>query len=190
MPRKSNAREKIVKSTKRLVERQGARATTIDAIIQDSKAPRGSVYYYFKNGRTDMIKAALGVATAEMEKLIQQSFAGQADAPTAIKNFYANWGAYLQANQLENGCMATAVAVEGTSVEEELQQADHDTFEGWLALIAKSLVAYGFDEKRAASLATTILAAGEGAVVLVRVTKSLRPMQTVAAEVSRLAVDA
>lgn len=189
MPRKSNARQKIVESTKKLVEQQGARATTIDAVIQDSKAPRGSIYYYFKNGRTDMISDALGIANSEMIKMIHRSFDGQENAATAVKNFFTNWGRYVQNNDFKNGCMATALAVEGDSIEPELKESDSDVFNQWLSEIAKSLRAYGLTSGRADSLASTILAAGEGAVILSRVAQSLTPFNQVANEISRLIDD-
>lgn len=169
------------------MEQQGARATTIDAVISDSQAPRGSVYYYFKNGRTDMIKAAMGVADDQMMEMIHQSFTGQKDLPAAVEAFFDNWGAYVSKNDFKNGCMATALAVEGHSLEEDLQQLDRQTFTQWQDELVKSITAYGLAAKQAQSLATMILASGEGAVILSRVSHSLLPMQQVAHQVSSLA---
>lgn len=189
MPRKSNARQKIIESTKKLVEQQGARATTIDAVVQDSKAPRGSIYYYFKNGRTDMISDALGIADSDMIEMIHQSFDDQKNASTAVKNFFTNWGNYIQNNHFKNGCMATALAVEGDSIESELKESDSDVFNHWLSEISTSLQTYNLTNNRADSLASTILAAGEGAVILSRVAKNLTPFNQVSKEISKLLDD-
>ncbi|MBP9722664.1 MAG: TetR/AcrR family transcriptional regulator [Gammaproteobacteria bacterium] len=56
MPRKSDKRERLVESAKKLMFQQGFNLTTLADIAQEADVPLGNVYYYFKT------KEAIGEA--------------------------------------------------------------------------------------------------------------------------------
>lgn len=186
MVKKVNTRNKIINSAKKLIEEQGARAATIDAVIHDSKAPRGSIYYYFKNGRSQIIEEAVKLADQEMTTMIKNAYTDKKGAITGTKKFFAAWSNYLLKNDLKGGCAVTALIVEGQSIDDHLQQIAKQTFKNWQDLITNQLISTGIQKAQAVSLASLILASGEGAVLLVRSQQTVAPMQNVANEICQL----
>ena len=59
MPRKSDKRERLVDSAKKLMFQQGFNLTTLADIAQEADVPLGNVYYYFKT------KEAIGEAVID-----------------------------------------------------------------------------------------------------------------------------
>ncbi|MBK8129269.1 MAG: TetR/AcrR family transcriptional regulator [bacterium] len=48
-------REQIIQSTCQLIEIQGYHATGIKQILAESEAPKGSLYYYFPDGKDELV---------------------------------------------------------------------------------------------------------------------------------------
>jgi len=69
-PRGSDVRERMLDSTTTLIRQRGASATSLDDILAHSGAPRGSLYYYFPGGRTQLIEETVERAGASIEQLI------------------------------------------------------------------------------------------------------------------------
>ena len=58
----SSAREEILQATTALLEKQGSHATGLNEIIRESGAPKGSLYYYFPEGKDQLVSEAVLVA--------------------------------------------------------------------------------------------------------------------------------
>jgi len=54
----------MIASTALLVRERGARATSIDDVLEHSGAPRGSVYHHFPGGRDQLLREATEFAGA------------------------------------------------------------------------------------------------------------------------------
>jgi TetR/AcrR family transcriptional repressor of lmrAB and yxaGH operons len=53
------ARDQILQATGVLLEKQGCHATGLNEIIRESGAPKGSLYYYFPDGKDQLISEAV-----------------------------------------------------------------------------------------------------------------------------------
>ena len=54
----------MIESAVVLLAKQGYRATSFDAVLERSKAPRGSIYHHFPGGKDELIAAAIDLAGA------------------------------------------------------------------------------------------------------------------------------
>lgn len=183
---KPKMRDLILTSTKTLLEQRGPRATTIDAVIENSGAPRGSVYYYFSGGREQMVEEAVGLAMNQMIAIINHAFSKQHNVKDAVRLFFRLWAQELLENKLHSGCAIVAVAIEGKSAGEKIQSRAKFAFDQWEAALFTAIKLSGVPEKRAKSLANLILSAGEGAVILCRTQNSIDPLLSVAKEIETL----
>lgn len=169
-----------------LLREQGAAATTVDAVLAHSGAPRGSVYHHFPGGRRELLLAAVMRAGDIISGLIRSSAGG---GPTAMLERFAElWRSQLVATNHRAGCPVLAIAVDHDPDDAEIAGLVRATMQRWTQDLEAGLMASGIDDARAARLAVLVLATVEGAVVLCRSQASTEPLDTVVAELRPLLV--
>lgn len=62
MGNNSNTREKFIETASNLFEIKGYNATGLNEILQESGAPKGSLYYHFPNGKEEIALEAIKLA--------------------------------------------------------------------------------------------------------------------------------
>lgn len=181
----SSKREEIIATTCNLLETQGYHATGLNQIIEESRAPRGSLYYYFPDGKESLATEAIEQAAAGIAANIAGVLGAGQDCATAIPAFIRALASFVAASGYRQGGPITAVALEMASTNEPLRLTCRDAYRSWQAHFASSLR----DEhggERARRLAAVIIAAIEGAIILARVEQDERPLLDVAEEIELL----
>jgi len=183
MPRHSNARQEMIQTAVDILRRRGAEATSFSAVLALSGAPRGSIYHHFPDGKSQLIEEATRwagqfIAAGEVVTL-------ERGTVYAVKMLGHYWRTILRDSDFEAGCPIVAVTVEG-ELRPRARDIAGEVFAGWELPLAKSMQKEGLPPKRARSLATTIIAAVEGAIVLARATKSMTPLDQVIEELQGL----
>jgi TetR/AcrR family transcriptional repressor of lmrAB and yxaGH operons len=172
-------KKKLVEATAALLRKQGYHATGLSAIIEESGAPRGSLYFYFPEGKDQLAVAAIEEAGAVWRTRVQQAVVGAKDIGTAIDAVIDVLAEDLVKSKWENGCPCAPLALEAAS--RPVQAAVKAHYDGMLKMIAAGMEGFGVPAALAAQAATVALAAIEGALLLARVERSKRPLQTVGA---------
>jgi AcrR family transcriptional regulator len=177
-------RERMVVSATLLIRERGAHATAISDVLEHSGAPRGSAYHYFPGGRTQLLSEAVDYAGDYVAALI-----GRADrAITLLDTLVEKYRKQLLDSDFRAGCPVAAVSVEAGF--EKGEAADRDrmapvveraaaVFDRWTELIEQRLIADGIPAQRAGELAALTISALEGALLLVRVRRDLKPLDLI-----------
>lgn len=179
-------RQKILTTTSNLIERQGYHATGLNQIVKESKTPRGSLYYYFPEGKEELASEAVAQRMRQMADHTRH-FLGQIDDP--VEAIHALIMDMVQRMLQENCCSGApiaAVALEASNTSERLRKACADGYQGLQDVFAAKLVMGGFSAEKAASLATTINASIEGAVILSRTKQDAQILANVAHDMKAL----
>lgn len=167
-----------------LMRERGSAGVTIDAILSRSEAPRGSVYYHFPGGRNQIIAEALEVASDAISSLIDSAVT---DGPlTGLGKMRDFWSSVLISSDFQAGCPVVSVVAGGGEDSEQHADAVTDTFRRWKAALAAGLTAEGIAISRAESLAVLTIAAFEGAIIMCRAERSLRPLEETISELERV----
>lgn len=175
----------MVESAAVLLRERGVAGVTVDAVLAHSEAPRGSVYHHFPGGRDEILLAALDRAGEFISAKLHRALA-DGDPRGAVQSFVRFWKRALTDSDFRAGCPAAAVVVDGRRDVEGAAEAVHAIFERWHQDLTVLLASAGHDPQRAERLATLILAAIEGAIILCRATGEVRPLDDVAAELTLL----
>lgn len=170
-------RRKLVDATAALLRRQGYHATGLSEIVAESGAPRGSLYFHFPGGKDELARAALLASSAAWRARIDAATRDAPDLGAAIDATVALLADDLEASGWDNGCPVAAVALESTS--ELVRKTVEEHFESWLDAVGDRLVALGVARAPARQLATVVLSAFEGALLLARVLRSRAPLVAV-----------
>ena len=169
-------RERMVASAVNLLARRGLQSTSFSEVLEDSGAPRGSVYHHFPGGKDQMIGSALDAAGDRAIELLDRK-AG-ASAEEIATWFLHIWREVLVRGKFEAGCAVLAVAVAADSP--ELLDQTARVFRTWRRRLAELLEQGGLGTADAARFAAVLVASSEGAVVLARAEQSLEPFDLVA----------
>lgn len=87
MPRRSDAKQKMVAAAKQLIRERGYNGTAFSDVLELSDAPRGSVYFHFPHGKAQLaIEAAASHAFDQVE-IINQSAHGSRSAAEFIERY-------------------------------------------------------------------------------------------------------
>jgi AcrR family transcriptional regulator len=173
-------RERMVISAALLIRERGAQPTAIADVLEHSGAPRGSAYHYFPGGRTQLLCEAIDYAGEYVATRIAVADSGLA----ALDGLVAYYRKQLVRSDYRAGCPVVAVTVEAGDPAKGEQAAPvieraAAAFARWTDVITQRLVADGVSAARAEQLATLITTAIEGAIIVVRASRDLKPLDTV-----------
>src|SRR4051794_10995281 len=96
----ASPRDRMIASTAVLMRERGARGTSIDAVLQHSGAPRGSVYHHFPGGREQLLREAITFAGEHVARRLER----HEDVLAALDALVAEYAATLQQTDFRAGC--------------------------------------------------------------------------------------
>lgn len=182
----SSKRDAIIDATWHLMEMQGYHATGLNQILAECDAPKGSLYYYFPEGKEELAVEAIERSSRMIEQRIQGVMTEIADPGTAVTTFIAMLAEQVDASGYKAGGPITAIAVESASTNDKLREACRQAYQSWQEAFAEKLRQGDFSEARAGRLAAVIIAALEGGIILSRSQRSPQPLLDVAKEIEVL----
>jgi AcrR family transcriptional regulator len=177
-------RERMIVSTALLIRERGARATSIDAVLEHSGAPRGSVYHHFPGGRQQLLREATAFSEEYVARRLQRG--GGSGPLAAIEALLDHYRESLLTTDFRGGCPVVAVAIESSQDGPDLRDAALAAFERWRKALACAFQAAGVDAVRADELGMLVIAAFEGGLILSRTYRDLAPLETVHREVREM----
>lgn len=179
MSSKNQSREKILNAASELFHLKGYHATGLNQILEESGAPKGSLYYHFPNGKEQLAVEAIR-ASAETIAADIKFHLDAYDNPVEaiqhnIKTIARRFDQIEHLNQLSTVPIGL-LAAETALVNENLRQACEDTFALWENLYFNKLRLNGYSEEQARLISRTINALIEGGVTRSLTTKSSEPL--------------
>jgi TetR/AcrR family transcriptional repressor of lmrAB and yxaGH operons len=182
----SSSREQILLTTCDLLENQGFHATGLNEIVKESRAPKGSIYYYFPEGKDEIVAETIRFAGQRTAARIR-SHLETIDSPAeAIQSFLETIAYHIEASGFRAGGPITIVASESATTNERINQACQEAYTGLRDAFATKLRAGGIEAVTAESLAWTVNATIEGAIILSRTFHSGNPLREAAAHLAGL----
>lgn len=182
----NNTRQRILHKTAELLEVQGYHATGLNQIVRESGTPRGSLYYYFPNGKEELAAEAVLDSAQRMKGYATQTLAAIADPAEAVYQFVLQLADHSEDQNCQGGAPLATVALEAPATSERLRHACQEAYAEMRRPFEEKLTAAGLPPTRAASLATLITAALEGGVILTRANHNADPLRQIAAELRTL----
>jgi AcrR family transcriptional regulator len=179
----AETRARVVDSAKERMRRHGVAATSMLDAIADAGASRGSLYHYFPGGKGQLIEEATAAACAEYGAAF--ALIEDLDATEAVPAIVAYWRAHVEETDFSAGCPVAAAALSGDETA-TARTAAGVGFSAWTDSIEKMLQTSGVPASGTRSLASLILSAVEGAVIVSLAQRSLEPMEVVGDEVLRI----
>ena len=181
---RTNTKATMVFSAVKLLSERGVHGLTIDAVLADSGAPRGSVYHHFRGGRSELLLEAARAGSAYITGILTTAVEA-GDAATALDMFVEFWRRSLVGTDYRAGCPIAALLA-GEDVPAEVREVARTAFATWTLHLANALTAAGATAGEADRLASMTISSIEGAITLCRASGTADPLD-IAAEQLRAA---
>ncbi|MGW6449850.1 TetR/AcrR family transcriptional regulator [Lentzea sp. NPDC055074] len=178
-------KQRMLDSAVLLLRERGAAGVTVDAVLAHSGAPRGSVYHHFPGGRNEMVLGAVRQAGDYIDAMVSEA-AAEGDVQQLLERLVGFWKRSLTKTGYRAGCPAAAMAMDSRDTVPDAVDVVREIFARWQGSIAEALSANGFEAHRAHRLATLVVSAVEGAIILCRAHRDLGPLDDVFAEIAPL----
>jgi AcrR family transcriptional regulator len=181
MAQRSDAKARMVRAAEQLIRERGHGATAFADVLERSGAPRGSVYFHFPGGKSQLVVEA-AEAHAHRQVAIIDEIAGRAESPAEFVTLYFKAGRDgMVASGYARGCGITPLVVEADGGAGGTAETSRRAFAEMTDRLAFHLIAYGMERAAARELAEALLAAVEGALITSRALRSPAPFDSASA---------
>jgi TetR/AcrR family transcriptional regulator, lmrAB and yxaGH operons repressor len=174
----SDTRERLIRTTGRLLRKRGYAATGLNQIMAEAEAPKGSMYFHFPGGKEELAAAAVDKFAGAIAKQLRAGLERQATVAEAVTGFFDDYVAYMERTEFGDGCAVATVALDEAATHELLGAAADRAFRSWVDLLTDALVAEGHDHDSAHRVASLVIAAIEGAIVMSKGRHSTEPLSS------------
>jgi AcrR family transcriptional regulator len=174
----------MVHSAAQLIRRQGVSGTGMREIVVDANAPRGSLQHYFPGGKEELIIEAVRWMGGVAVKRVRRHFLHlEPPTPSALlAAVVEDWRGDLAREGFTAGCPLVAAASDSAASSAAIREVLREMFDAWLEPLCIALVDLGVPAGRAPGLATVVISALEGAIIMCRVRCDLDPFDALVAE--------
>jgi AcrR family transcriptional regulator len=179
----TDTRRRLLEAAAQLFREQGYAATGMKQITAASQVPWGSLYHFFPGGKEQLGVEAIGHSGGRYLRLfdlVYERAEGGEGVAQAVEDFFQLSVDALERSEWADGCPIATVALEASGTSEPLRHACAEVFASWREAVARRLASAGIAPERAADLATYVLAAFEGAIVLSRTARDTGPLTVTA----------
>jgi AcrR family transcriptional regulator len=171
----SDVRQKMIERTVVLLAKRGLQGTSFSQILEESGAPRGSLYHHFPGGKDELVLEAVNLAGSNAMAVLDR-LAGRSAVEVA-NAFVELWRQVLMRSDFGAGCAVAAVTVAAQTP--SLRDRAGEIFRRWRTQLAALLEAGGVHAGEGEALAAGLVAACEGAVIISRGERDLAPFELV-----------
>lgn len=159
----NKSRENIIRETVKLVQKNGYTRTSIQDIIKKSKAPKGSMYYYFPKGKDDMIVSSLDKIDAEFQKKFKNSVAS-CESLECTLTVLIDLFKYKEKIYGTPSFRMTLLALETIGQAPVVAEKCSSILIGWKKILAESIENVGVDAEVSAKISEWFFTTVQGAV--------------------------
>ena len=181
----TDTREHMIETTASLVHRQGFYGTSLNEILLESGAPRGSLYYHFPGGKEELVLEATRQGVAMVTRLLKEVLTGSPGPAEGVRAFVEAAAHVLRDSGYVFGCPVAPIVLDSPE-SSALAEVCQEALEEWQQVLVEGLGSGGIERGRAESLATVVVCALEGGLILARARRDIAPLDAVAEELASM----
>ena len=163
-----------------LIQRHGYSGTGLNAVLEHARAPKGSLFFHYPQGKEALGERAVELAAARFSTLVADSLLESATPAAVVRRVVDALAGMLEDSDFQLGCPVSVVTLEMGGQSERLRDACANAFESWIEPLTELLVERGRPRPGARVLATAVVSMVEGAVIVSRAQRSTEPLHCAA----------
>ncbi len=176
----NNTKDLFINTAASLFANKGYHATGISEILKMSNAPKGSLYYYFPQGKEQLADEALQKATKKIVAEIDESFQFSTNIMECLQHHLRYVAKKIEYDMFKPNVSISLIALETFASNERLRLRCQDVFAQIREVYIHYFMENGMNENKAALFAMTMGMLTEGAITLSLTCKSTKPLHELA----------
>ena len=180
MVRRTDTRQRMLDTAADLFQTQGYHATGLTQLTTAGGAPKGSLYFHFPGGKEQLAAEAVRLSSERTGAMLEATLRDAPDPATGIDRAVDALAGFLAGSDFQRGCPLATVALDAAAASEPIREACSKGYASWHGVLGEYLAGQGLSAERAGELATIVLAAIEGGLLLARTRRDLAPLRAVA----------
>jgi len=181
----ADSRRRIIEAAISLMRRSGLSGAGINEIVAQSRAPKGSIYHFFPQGKLQIVNEALAVYAERGLAAWGQALATAEEPGGKIHALFDAIAARTELGQYRASCAAGAVTLDLDNDFEVVRVAIANAFSQWIELISTHFPISNAERRK--SFAGLVLTVIEGAFIRARAERSSKPFQDAAGWLAEIA---
>ncbi|NRB01909.1 MAG: TetR/AcrR family transcriptional regulator [Rhodobacteraceae bacterium] len=141
-------KDRLIRSAAELFRTRGYHGVGLNDLLAHAKAPKGSLYHHFPNGKPDLAMAAATWASDGLLRVVAESFAGAPSFSEGATTLCHKLAKLFDMTNQWDGCPISATLFVGPENAEFRKHADH-LYAGWLAEVRDHALRFGASEEDA-----------------------------------------
>ncbi|MEV0235618.1 TetR/AcrR family transcriptional regulator [Nonomuraea sp. NPDC050786] len=171
---------RLVESMLELIQARGYSGTGLTTVTEHARAPKGSLYFHFPEGKEALGEKAVELAADQFRGLVTEMAAAAASPGEVLRGMVDVLIGILTGSDYRLGCPVSVVTLEMGAQSERLRTACAAAFESWIGPMTEQLAGRGHARPAARALATTVVSALEGAVIVSRARRDVQALRDAA----------
>ena len=184
--RPASTRDRILEAATRMFQRRGYHAVGTAEILDEAKAPKGSMYHHFPLGKEQIAVAAVARIRDDLLALLAKLRSDGRPLADTLRQLAKGIAQWMKASAWREGALLSSASIGVVPELPRLHAAIKLAFDAWRGDLGAQLEAEGWRRPSAQAMAQTIVASIEGAMILARIDENGGPLITVADTLSRL----
>ena len=169
-------REKLIAAMADALQRKGLHGVGLTELLANAQAPKGSLYYHFPGGKTELAVAAIEQIGSGIDAFFAHLFARHPEPLDAMQRWLSSTLQQLESSQFERGCPLATVALESSPEDVEIRAALAACFTRLRTALTAQLTRVGYAAEAAENFANLFVSLYEGGLLQARVAGSREPL--------------
>ena len=186
MPALPKHRQPVVNAAVTLFRQRGYASTGLNDLIDASGAPKGSLYYYFPDGKASIAVAAVEEAGQRVAATVAKLASEAGSTADLLRSHARLLSGWMKKSGFRDGCPITTVLLELAPENRAVAEAGRKAYSARIAIFAAKLVTDGFPKVHVERLAILCVSALQGALIQARVERSGMPIESAADELAKM----
>jgi TetR/AcrR family transcriptional regulator, lmrAB and yxaGH operons repressor len=181
-----DTRARMLETAARLLRHRGYHGMAVSDVLEESGAPRGSLYFHFPGGKDQLVIEATRAAIDEATAALRHALHGAKTPARGVRAFVEEAAKILKETNYTFGCPVSPVILDASGGLAELEEMCRRAFEEWVGILQSAFVGAGVPRRRARTLALLVESSMEGLLLMGRAYRDSEVLTIVAVELETI----
>lgn len=174
-----NMRDKILQAAANLFTEQGYASTSLNDVLKLCSAPKGSFYYYFPEGKEQLVREAVQTRTNEIADILRSIIYETDDICLDFENVIQRLIDRFEENPARKARSATILAKEISLLGPQFSQLSKDVILTIRTIFQDRMKIAGISEEKAEELSFLCMNTIEGALLSADILQDPKPLRVI-----------